>query len=110
MLSFERQSRSRRIALSQVRAKRMYGVGWRMCRSIEYEGYREAGCGMLVVEAMEGLAAVVVGCSLFSPLSPRSLPTPLNGTGQLSDDHTHHVDVAKHIKYRSVPQHRIALE
>lgn len=58
-----------------------------MCRSIEYEGYREAGCGMLVVEAMEGLAAVVVGCSLFSPLSPlsplspRSLPTPLNGAG-----------------------------
>lgn len=55
-----------------------------MCRSIEYEGYREAGCGMLVVEAMKGLAAVVVGCSLFSPLSPlspRSLPTPLNGAG-----------------------------
>ena len=45
-----------------------------MCRSIEYEGYREAGCGMLVVEAMEGLAAVVVGCSLFSPLSPLSPP------------------------------------
>ena len=88
----------------------MYSVGRRGCRSIEYEGYREAGCGMLVVEAMEGLAAVVVGCSLFSPLSPRSLPTLLNGTGQLSDDHTHHVDVAKHIKYRSVPQHRIALD
>jgi hypothetical protein len=43
------------------------------------------------------LTAVVVGCPLLSP------PTPLNGAGQLSDDHTHHVDVAKHIRYRAVP-------
>ena len=49
-----------------------------MCRSIEYEGYREAGCGMLVVEAMEGLAAVVVGCSLFSPLSTSGIGLCLN--------------------------------
>ena len=84
-----------------------------MCRSIEYEGYREAvlhGCGMLVVGAMEGPGCCCRWLFVVQPLSPRSLPTPLNGTGQLSDDHTHHVDVAKHVRYRSVPQHRIALD
>jgi hypothetical protein len=81
LLRAEVKEPSHRVASDQGRQE--CGIERRTCSSVVREGCREAelqgGCGMLVVEAM---VVVVVGCSLFSPLSPlspRSLPTLLNG-------------------------------
>lgn len=50
-----------------------------MCRSIEYEGYREAelhGCGMLVVEAMEGPGCCRRWLFVVQPAQPTQFANP----------------------------------